>query len=86
MILVLANVVREKLVDKIKQSDGYVCLTKEVADISNICNFLTFICFFDISTSKTMTSFVNTTDILEHSESISADSESIFRCLKQLKT
>ena len=33
MILVLANVVREKLVDKIKQSDGYVCLTKEVTDI-----------------------------------------------------
>ena len=41
MILVLANVVREIVVDKIKQSDGYACLTDEVTDISNICNLLT---------------------------------------------
>ena len=87
MILVSANVVREKLVDKIKQSDGYACLTDELTDISNICNLLTFICFFDISNisiGKKITSFANTTDILEHSESISADSESIFWCLKQV--
>ena len=68
MILTLTTVVREKLVDKIKQSDGCGCLTDEKTDISNICNLLTFIHFFDISTGKTMTSFVNGTDILDHSE------------------
>ena len=84
MILVLANVVREKLVDKAKQSDGYACLTDEVTDVSNICSFLTFICFFDISNGKTMTSYVNTTGISEHSESTYSDLESIFPCLKQV--
>ena len=68
MILALTTVVREKLVDKIKQNDGCGCLTDEVTDISNICNLLTFIHFFDISTGKTMTSFVNGTDILDYSE------------------
>ena len=37
-----------------------------------------------IGTGKTMTSFVNTTDILEHSKSMSADSVSTFWCLKQV--
>ena len=31
-----------------------------------------------------MTTFVNTTDVLEHPESTSADSDSIFQCLKQV--
>lgn len=55
-----------------------------MTDISNICNLITFIHLFGISTAKTMTSFVNTTDILEHSESMSADSGSTFWCLKQV--
>ena len=84
MILLLANVVRGKFVDKIIQSDGYACLTDEVRDILNILIFLTFTCFFDMSTGKAMFSFVETTDILEHSESKSVDSESIFPCLKQV--
>lgn len=79
MILVLVNVVREIIVDKIKQSDGYTCLKDEVTDISNICNLLTFIRFFE--TGETMISFVNATDILEHFENISAGSEFIFQCL-----
>lgn len=79
MILVLANVVREIIVDKIKQSDGYTCLKDEVTDISNICNLLTFIHFFE--TGETMISFVNANNILEHSENISAGLEFIFQCL-----
>ena len=43
-----------------------------------------FIRFFDVDTGKTMTRFVDTTYFLEHSESTSADLESIFRCLKQV--
>lgn len=52
-----------------------------MTDISNICNLITFIHLFGISTAKTMTSFVNATDILEHSENIFAGSEFIFQCL-----
>lgn len=79
--MVLTNVVRERLADRIKQNDGYACLTNKVTDIYlNICHLLTFICCFD--TGKTMTSFVNTIDILEHFDSTLADSESIFRYLK----
>ena len=59
MILALTTVVRARLVDKIKQSDRCGCVTDEATDISNICNLLTLIHFFDISTGKIMTSFVN---------------------------
>lgn len=66
--MVLTYVVRERLADRIKQNDGYACLTNKVTDIYlNICHLLTFICCFD--TGKTMTSFVNTIDILEHFDS-----------------
>lgn len=79
--MVLTYVVRERLADRIKQNDGYACLTNKVTDIYlNICHLLTFICCFD--TGKTMTSFVNTIDILEHFDSTLTDSESIFRYLK----
>ena len=53
-------------------------------DNLNIFNLTMFIRFFDVDTGKTMTRFVDTTYFLEHSESTSADLESIFRCLKQV--
>ena len=55
-----------------------------MTDLLDIHNLLTLIHFLDIGTDKIMTSFVNTTDILEQAENLSADSEPLFQCLKQV--
>ena len=55
-----------------------------MTDLLDIHNLLTLIHFSDIGTGKIMTRFVNTTDILEQAENMSADSEPLFQCLKQV--
>ena len=82
MILVLAEIVKNKLVAKIKKSDGYACLIDEVTDISNIQNLLTFIRYFDFEKGTTSTCFGSTCDVLEESKTTSADAVSIFESLK----
>ena len=81
MILQLSEVIKEKLIQKIKDSHAYALLTDEVTDISNICHLLTFLRYYDIEEGTTKTSFVHTSDLLEESETTSTDAESIFNSL-----
>ena len=60
MVFVLAEIVKTKLVAKIKRSDAYAYLMDEVTDISNIQNLLTFIRYFDFEKGTASTSFGST--------------------------
>ena len=84
MIIALSDIIKEELVKKIKESKGYACLIDEVTDISNVQNILTFIRFYYIEKGMTVSKFVNTCDILEESETMSADALSTFLCLKNV--
>ena len=48
MTIVLSDIIKEELVKKIKESDGYACLIDEVTDMSNVQNLLTIIRFHDM--------------------------------------
>ena len=82
MVLLLGEIIKEKLVAKIKESHGYACLTDEVTDISNVENLLTFVRYYDVEKRTTATCFANTCDILSESDTTSADAKSIFMCLR----
>ena len=62
----------------------YALLTDEVTDISNIQQLLTFIKYYNRDKCETETKFVHTADLLAESENTAADSESIFKSLKEL--
>ena len=69
------------MVLKIKNSKSYGLLKDEVTDISNICQLVTFIKFFDYETGNTSTVFVDSSDFLEKSEEASPNADAIVNCL-----
>ena len=81
MLLLIAKTIIGDLVDKIKQSDVYGLLTDEVTDISNLCQLVSFVKFFDVSKGKADTAFIDSSDVLEFSEDASPDADAIVSCI-----
>ena len=52
-----------------------------MTDISNIQQLVTFVQYFDSNIGDCITTFLNTTDVLEHSPDSSLNAEAIFNCL-----
>ena len=81
LLLIIGNQVKEDLVKKIKTSPFFGILTDEVTDISNIQHLVTFIKYYDAEKGAANTVFIDAPDILEFSETNSADSKTIHDCL-----
>ena len=79
MIVLIGDTIKKKIVESIKQSKGFAILTDEVTDISNIQQLVTFVQYFDSNIGDCITTFLNTTDVLEHSPAPNA--EAIFNYL-----
>ena len=67
MLLLIATTIVEDIVEKIKESELYGFLTDEVTDISNICQLVSFVKFFDTEKGQTDTVFLDCSDPLSYS-------------------
>ena len=81
MLLLISKTIIEDLVDKIKASKYFALLTDEVTDISNLCQLVSFVKFFDEKEGKPDTSFLDCSDLLEHSPDASPDADAIVTCI-----
>ncbi|CAB4007153.1 zinc finger 862-like, partial [Paramuricea clavata] len=84
MVILIANTITEKIVNKIKKSEAFGLLTDEVTDISNVQQLVSFIQFFDDEIGDCVTKFIETADLLESSPNSSPDADAIFSCLVKL--
>ena len=69
MVILLSDLLKEKLISNIKNAGMYALLTDEVTDISNMQQLLTFVKYHDIDTGERETS---------------ANAKSIFESFKNL--
>ena len=81
MIVLIGDTIKKKIVESIKLSKGFAILTDEVTDISNIQQLVTFVQYFARNIGDCITTFLNTTDALEHSPDSSPNAKAIFNCL-----
>ena len=80
MLLLIARTIIQDLVNNIKKSNFYALLTDEVKDISNICQLVSFVKFFDVDKRKADTAFLDGSDLLEHSVDASSNADAIVTC------
>ena len=81
MLLLIARTIIQDLVNNIKKYNLYALLTDEVTDISNICQLVSFVKFFDVDKGKADTAFLDCSDLLEHSVDASPNADAIVTCL-----
>ena len=84
LLLTIGNQIKYGLLDNIRKSPFVDILAEEVTDISNIKNLVTFIKYYDHEKGETHTVFIDSTDLLNFSETNSADSQTIHDCLINL--
>ena len=80
-LLLIAKVIIEDLVSKIKKSNVYSLLIDEVTDISNVCQLVSFVKLYDVDKEKADTVFLDCSDLLEHSPDASPDADAIVTCI-----
>ena len=74
----------EFLLKRIKKSPFFGIVTDEVTDIANIQNLVTFVKLYDEEKGKAETVFIDSTDLLQFSETNAANSKTIYNCLNNL--
>ena len=84
MVIMLSDLLKEKLISNIKKAGMYALLTDEVMDISNMQQLITFVKYHNIDTGEPETKFLHTADLLSESEETSTDAKLIFESLKNL--
>ena len=84
MVILLSDLLKEKLISNIKNAGMYALLTDEVTDISNMQQLLTFVKYHDIDTGERETKFLHTAYLLSESKETSANAKSIFESFKNL--
>ena len=81
MLLLTARTIIQDLVNNIKKSNFYALPTDEVTDISNICQLVFFVKFFDVDKGKADRAFLDCSNPLEHSIDASPNADAIVTCL-----
>ena len=84
MVIILSDLLKEKLISNIKKVGMCTLLTNEITDISNMQELLTFVKYHNIDNGEPETKFLHTADVLSESEQTSANAKSIFESLKYL--
>jgi hypothetical protein len=81
MLLLIGEIIREEVVEKINKSEAFGLLTDEVTDITNTAQLVTFAKYYDVEKGDAETGFIGLSDLLVDSEDTSANSKSIFNSL-----
>ena len=58
-------------------------LTDEVTDISNVCQLVSFIKYFDLEKGKANSVFIDCSDLLNYSPEASPDADAIVSCITE---
>ena len=77
MLLTIGNQIKIGLFDKIRKFTFFSIPTDEVTDILNVQNLVTFIKYYDHEKGEAHTAFIDSTDLLNFSETNSAVSQTI---------
>ena len=72
MFLLLGQMVKASVVEKMEQTNTFGLLTDEVCDITNIAQLVTFIKFADVNLNQATTQFIAIDDLLKDSSSANA--------------
>ena len=64
MVIMLPDLLKEKLISNIKKAGMYALLTDEVNDISNMQQLLTFVKYHNTDTGEPEIKFLHTADLL----------------------
>ena len=83
MLLLIAKAIIQDIVLKIKTSNVYRLLTDEVTDISNICQLVSFVKYYDFNKERAETVFIDCSNLLEFSESSSPNADAIVSCITE---
>ena len=83
MLLLIAKTIIQDIVVKIKTSNVYGLLTDEVTDISNICQLVSFVKYYDYNKEKAETVFIDCSNLLEFSENSSPNADAIVSCITE---
>ena len=83
MLLLIAKTIIQDIVVKIKTSDVYGLLTDEVTDISNICQLVSFVKYYDYNKEKAETVFIDCSNLLEFFENSSPNADAIVSCITE---
>ena len=81
MLLLISQTIIQDLVEKIKESNVYGLLTDEVTDVSNICQLVSFIKYFDMNKGTADTVFIDCSDLLKYSPVASPNADAIVSCI-----
>ena len=84
MVIMLSDLLKEKLINNIKKAGMYTLLTNEVTDISNMQQPLMFVKYHNVDTTEPETKFLHIADLLSESEETSTNVQLIFESLKNL--
>ena len=83
MLLLIAKTIINDVIEKIKEGGYFGFLTDEVTDISNVCQLVSFVKYFDNDKGKADTVFLNVSDLLSFSETSSPDANAIVNCIEK---
>ena len=83
MLLLIAKTIIQDIVEKVKQSGTNGFLPDEVTDISNICQLVSFIKFYDFDKGKADTVYIDCSDLLKYSPDSSPDANAIVSCMTE---
>ena len=83
MFLLIAKIVIQDIVVKIKRSGVYRLSTDEFTDISNICQLVSFVKYYNYSKEKAETFFIDCSNLLEFFENSLPNTGTIVSCITE---
>ena len=83
-MLLIAKTIIKDIVVKIKTSNVYGLLTDKVTVISNICQLVPSVKYYDYNKEKVETVFIDCLDLLEFSENSSPNADAIVFCITEI--
>ena len=83
MLLIAKRIIKD-IVVKIKTSNVYGLLTDKVTVISNICQLVPSVKYYDYNKEKAETVFIDCLDLLEFSENSSPNADAIVFCITEI--
>ena len=84
MLLLIAKTIIQDIVVTIKTSNVYGLLTDKVTVISNICQLVSSVKYYDYNKEKAETVFIDCLDLLEFSENSSPHADAIVFCITEI--
>ena len=81
MLLLIAKTIIQDVVVKIKRSNVHGLFTDEVTDISDICQLVSLVKYYDYNKEKAETVFIDCSNLFKFSENSSSNADAMASCI-----